>query len=115
MALPAGALTGLAGAIRLFAGDFRDHDVHPSLIAFLDVVQVPLFPAEPLAFSLGNGRGRHFQVDDALGSSGRPALIDRDQKPVRGLVMEGIHGLDRQGFIVIAIEGVPLGRGTTTE
>jgi hypothetical protein len=41
----------------LFAGDFCDHDVHPAPIVVFDVVQVPFFPAELLAFGLGNGRG----------------------------------------------------------
>jgi hypothetical protein len=51
---------------QLFARDFHNHDVHPALIAFLNVVQVPFFPSESVAFISGNDRGRFFYVDVIL-------------------------------------------------
>src|SRR5580704_11758187 len=46
-----GSSLRLALVIR-FPRDIRYHHMHPALVAFLDIVQVPLLPAQPFAFGL---------------------------------------------------------------
>ena len=89
--------------------------MHPAAIVIFDVVQVPFFPAELLAFGTGNRLGGGFHIRDALRAAGRCAFFNRDGEARRFLVLNKIHGLGQQVFIVIGIVVVRFGRGAAAE
>ena len=47
--------------------DYRHQHMHPSLVTFLDVIQLPFLPAPPFALGVGDSRRRLFHVFDAHG------------------------------------------------
>jgi hypothetical protein len=61
-------------------GDIGYDNVHPALIAFLNIINVPVLPAPAFGFASGNTRGRFFHISDALRSRQRRTLMDGDMK-----------------------------------
>ncbi len=96
-----------------FTRDLGNEDVHPSLIALLDVIQLPIIPAAAPGFGLDNIRGRIFHVDDPLRSLDRRSLVDREFKMIVINVFDKIFGVRRQALIKILIVGMSPGRCTT--
>ena len=76
----------------VFTGDIGYDNVHPPLIAFLNIIKIPVLPAPAFGFGLSNRRGRFFRINDALRSRQRRTLMDDNLKMCVINILNGIVG-----------------------
>ena len=75
------------------------------MIAFLNICNVPVWPATVFGFASGYTRGRFFHIRDALRSLQRTTLMDGDMKMRVVNILNGIFGCDGKVLIKILIVG----------
>src|ERR1700677_2450953 len=95
-------------SLRLFVPhNHADEDMHPAIVAFLDIIHFPLLPATAFAFVVGDGPNRLFHIhdtDSALLRHGR-ALVQTDLEMRVVYVINGVIGLGWNVFVIVAVEG----------
>jgi len=97
----------------VFTGDIGYDNVHPALIAFLNVCKIPVLPASLSGFGLRNRRGRLFHFNDALRRVQGRTLMDNDVKMRVINILDGVFGRGWQVLIVTLIAGSLIVGGST--
>jgi len=89
----------------VLTGDLGDNNVHPSLIAFLNIFKIPILPSSAFGFGGSNRCGDLFHVNDALRSRPGRTLMDGNLKTCVINIPDGIFGRGGKVLIKILIIG----------
>lgn len=77
---------------RILESDDGYKNMHPSLVAFLDIIHAPRFPSSAHSFIFGDGCRRLFEINDAVRPGCRRALMNDDFEMRVINILNGIFG-----------------------